>query len=55
MPIPLWLIKDCNKFIDVDVNDIEPHIPADSGNGKWEQVRIPYKIISNKVVEINDL
>lgn len=51
----LWLIKDCNKFIDVDVNDIEPHIPTDSGDGNWEQVRIPYKIFSTKVVEIHDL
>lgn len=51
----LWLVKGSKKFIDLDANYIEPHIPNDSGKGTWEQVRIPFKAFAEKMVEIGNL
>lgn len=49
----LWLLKGNRKFIELDSSDIEPHIPADCGEGSWEQVRIPFKTFEARVVEIS--
>lgn len=50
----LWVLKEHRKFIELESSDVEPHIPTDSGDGNWEQVRIPFKAFEKKAVEMLD-
>jgi hypothetical protein len=44
----LWLLKGDPKLIELDSSEVFPHIPKDSGEGKWEQVRIFYKFFKKQ-------
>jgi hypothetical protein len=40
----LWCLKGDNPFlIDVGVEEMKLHIPTNSGNGKWETTKVPFK------------
>jgi hypothetical protein len=48
----LWLFKGVTRLIDLDSSDVAPHVPQDSGEGKWQNVRIPFKAFGEKATEI---
>lgn len=39
----LWLIRGDPRLFVVPANDIEPHIPKDSGAGKWESAELYFR------------
>lgn len=39
----LWCMKGAPFLIDVSVEDMKSHIPTDSGDGRWETVRVAFK------------
>lgn len=48
----LWLLKDNPRLAVLDINDVEPHIPDNRGDGKWSDVQIKYSTFSGKFLEI---
>ena len=49
----LWCLNNSKKMLAVLVpNDIEPYIPTNNLEGKWESTKIPFLCFENKFVEI---
>ncbi len=44
----LWLLGQNNYLAIISVVEIEKHIPEDVGDGKWENVVIPFSCFANK-------
>lgn len=41
----LWHINDTPKLYTTSVEEMNNHIPIDSGEGNWESVEIPFKVL----------
>ncbi len=48
----LWVLKGRRKLIVLDSNEVEEHIPLDRGEGRWEQVRIPFRYFRQRAEEL---
>lgn len=49
----LWVFKGVTRLIELDSSDVALHIPRDSGDGKWQNVRIPFKVFGDRAVEVH--
>jgi hypothetical protein len=49
----LWVLRDNPILLDVDTGMVEPHIPTDTNDGKWESVKIPFKVFSDVATHPN--
>lgn len=50
----LWIINENeNKLAIVDRDEMFSCIPVDSGSGLWQQVEIPFKVYSDKLMTVN--
>lgn len=38
----LWSLQDCPYLGIINVDELKPHIPQDTGSGKWKKAQIPY-------------
>ncbi|MCH7914432.1 MAG: DUF3883 domain-containing protein [Deltaproteobacteria bacterium] len=40
----LWILNENETLLQVSKSDLEPHIPNDNSSGRWEQVRVPFRV-----------
>ncbi len=50
----LWIFKGTIRLIELDSSEVSPHIPNDTGEGKWQNVRIPMKAFKDKAIVFTD-
>jgi hypothetical protein len=46
------LCDDSKKFATITTSEIEMHVPADAGSGRWEGVEVPYKAFEHNFESI---
>jgi len=43
----LWHLKNTPKLYTVTVEEMKNHIPIDNGDGNWESVEMPFKLLAS--------